>query len=120
MLTCPHCGASAKSREQRGDPAEHEITESGQHLPDDIAVDISEAVVAALKLVRQTGVFKTEQVKRSRVEVVNVHRIPYDVVTEIICLTMDISLLHARSSHPNTEAAGMMITAVVRARQDAL
>ena len=42
---------------------------------DDVAVDVGEAVVAALKLERQFLVIDSEAVQHRRVQVVNMHRV---------------------------------------------
>ena len=51
----------------------------GQETFDDVAVDVGQAVVAALKLERQFLVIDSETVQHRRVQVVNMHRVFNDI-----------------------------------------
>ena len=83
-------------------------------------MNISEPIVTALEFVSETGVFQAEQMKGRRIQIVNMHGVSHDVVTEIVGLTMHMSLPDTCTGDPDTEAAGMMVAPVVAARQDAL
>jgi hypothetical protein len=52
---------------------------SGEETFDDVAVDVGQAVVAALKLERQFLVIDSETVQHRRVQVVNMHRVFNDI-----------------------------------------
>jgi hypothetical protein len=86
----------------------------------DFAMDVGEAVVAALEAVGEPGVVEAEQVQRGGVEVVNVNWVFDDVIAEVIRFTDDLPAFHAGSGHPDAVAARVMIAAVIRRRQHAL
>ena len=53
-------------------------------------------------------------------QIVNMHRIPHDVVTVFVCLPVRDSTLDTASRHPHSEAARMVIAAIVIGGQLAL
>ena len=69
--------------------------------------------MASLKLESQFLVIYAEQVKHSRVQVVHADWILGDVVTEVISFSVAESLFDTCSRHPDGEATGMVISAVV-------
>ncbi len=61
-----------------------------------------------------------EQVHDGGLEVVHMHRIPDDVVAEVVGLAVDRARLCAAARHPNREAARMMVAAVFGCSEAAL
>ena len=79
-----------------------------------MAVNIGQAVAAALEFVGESFVIDSQQVQERGVEVVDVQAIAGDVVAEFVGLAVHDAGLHAAAGHPNAEAAGMMIAAEIR------
>ena len=69
-------------------------TASGQDFRHDFAVDIREAVVAALEAVREFGVIEAELVQDRGLQVVNVDGLLRDVVADLVGGTVDKSRLN--------------------------
>src|SRR5688500_14953648 len=59
-----------------------------QQPTDHVAVDVRQAVVAALELEGETGVVDPQAVQDRRVQVVDVHWVPRDVVAEVVRLAV--------------------------------
>ena len=55
-----------------------------QDIPDDTPVDVGQAVMPALKLIRQPFVIDPQAVQHSRVQIVHMDRILHDVVAEVV------------------------------------
>ena len=83
-------------------------------------MDVGEAEVAALVTVGQAGVFDAHQVENRRVEVVYMHAILDDIVTEVVGLAVGRALVDAGAGHQYREAARMVVAAVVGLRERAL
>jgi hypothetical protein len=89
------------------------IIHSYHNLLNEVSVDICETVIAALEAVGEAGVIDSQEVEGGGVEIVDVDRISGDVVTEVVGFSMDVSAFDARPGHPDAEAAGMVVAAVV-------
>src|SRR4051812_29648398 len=73
-----------------------------------------------LELEGQLGVIDTQGSENGGVQVVNVHRVTHDVVTEIIRFAECKAALSASAGQPDGEAPRVMIAAVVVRREFAL
>ena len=93
---------------------------SRQDRLDDLSVDVGQAVVAALELVRQPRVVDAQAVQDRGVQVVDVDRVLGDVVAEVVGLAVGDPGLDAAAGQPDGEAAGMVVAAVVVGGQRAL
>ncbi len=100
-----------------------------------MAVDVGEAVLAALEFVGELGMIDTELVEKGGVEVVDVHGFLVvlggvgvdggpvfidDVVTEVIGLAEGHAGFDTTTCGPEGEAAGVVVAAVVFAGELAL
>jgi hypothetical protein len=65
-------------------------------------------------------VIDAQTVQHSGVQVMNVHRVFYDVIAIIVGLSVSESRFDAAAGHPHRKAAGMVIAAVVIGGQLAL
>ena len=93
---------------------------SGQDLLDHRAMHVGQAVVPALEPESQPGVVDAQAMQDRGVQVVDVDRIPDDVVAEIVGRAVGDPGPDAAAGQPDGEAAGMMVAAVVVGRQPAL
>ncbi len=66
-----------------------------------------------MEAVGEAGVIEAQEVEGGGVEIVDVDRILGDIVTEVIGFSMDVAAFDACASHPDTEAAGMVVAAIV-------
>ena len=55
---------------------------------------------------------QTHQVEHCRVEVVNLQLVLHHVITEVICLSMDMAPLHTSPSHPQAESKRMVVAPI--------
>src|SRR5439155_17519118 len=69
--------------------------------------------VEALEFVGKALVVDAELMQDGRLEVTNVDAVRHDVVGEIVSLAIDDTGLDAGSGHPDSEAAGMMVTSII-------
>ena len=76
-----------------------------------MAMDISEAEVAALATEGEAFVVDAELVKNRGVEIVDVNLILGGVIAEVIGGTVGEAGLHSSAGHPHCEAVRVMITA---------
>src|SRR5262249_57149621 len=90
---------------------------SRHDLFNDLAVDVGEAVVAALEAEGEALVVYAEQMQHRRVQIVDVNAILHNVVPEWACLAVHGSGFDATAGHPDAEAPRMVIAAVVGRRQ---
>src|SRR5262245_21339842 len=74
---------------------------------------ICQPEVATLQFVSQASVIDAQAVQDGRIEVVDRDRIAHDVVAEIIRLADGHATFDAASRQPKSEAARMMIAAIV-------
>jgi hypothetical protein len=110
---------------------------SGDQVVHNMAVHVGEAEITTLMAVREALVIDAEQMQDRGIEVVDMHgaRRPFvfvglglhrcaigvgDVVAVIIGLSVSDACFDAASSHPNREAAWVMVATVVLGRQFAL
>ena len=93
---------------------------SCQHVCDDLAMHVGQAVVAALEFERELFVVDAELMQDRRVQVVDVDRIADDVVAVVVGFAVGDARPDAAAGHPDGEAARVMIAAVVRGGQVAL
>ncbi len=91
-----------------------------QDSPHDLTVHIRQAEAAALVLVREPQVIDSEQMEHRRVQVVDVNRIPSDVVAELVGFPVARSWSCAAARQPHGKAPGVMIATVVDFCQFAL
>ena len=76
-------------------------------------LDAGQTHVEALDFIRQAFVVDAQAVEDGGVHVVDVDRVFDDVVAEFVGLAVDDAGLDAAAGHPDGEAAGVMIAAVV-------
>src|SRR5438552_6321757 len=74
---------------------------------------VREAEVAALIFERQLRMVDAQTAQDGRMQIVHMHRVPYDVVAVIIRFSVRHSRLHASACQPHGEAARMMIAPVI-------
>lgn len=72
--------------------------------------------MSALKFERELRVIDTEQMQDRGVQVMNMHWIARDVVTEVVGLTDADTGLDSCTCQPNREAARMMVATVIVGR----
>src|SRR5436190_1630408 len=113
-------GSSGTAQPARTRASRWRMESSLEDWVHDLAVHVGEAEVAALEAEGEPRVVDTEGVKDGGVEVVNVHRIADDVVTEVVGLAMADAGPDAAAGQGQAEAAAMVVAAVVRRRQGAL
>src|SRR6202030_1805559 len=77
-------------------------------------------LIQALKLVSKFVVVYAQAMENRGIEVAHVHRILYNVVAVIVGLAISNSRPHASTRHPDGEAAGVMVAAIVFLAQSAL
>lgn len=80
---------------------------------DDIAVDVGEAEVPSLEAEGEFFVVDAECVEDGGVEVVDMDGVFDNVVAEVIGLAVDDAGLDAAACHPDGEASGVVVSAVV-------
>ena len=85
----------------------------GENLTDDVAVDVSQAVVAALVFEGEAGVVDAEEVEDRGVEIVDVDGVGGDVVGEVVGLAEGEAGFYSRAGEKDGEAAGVVVAAVV-------
>ena len=81
---------------------------------------VREPVVATLELECQASVVDAETMQQRCVQVMNMHRVPGNVVAEIVGLPVSQSGLDAAASEPEGEATRMMVTAIIVGREGTL
>src|SRR5258707_8654094 len=74
---------------------------------------IGEAEAPPLILIGQLGVVHSEAAQDGGVEIVYIDWVLHHVVTVVVGLAVCLAGLDAATCHPNREAAGMMVAAVV-------
>ena len=80
-------------------------------------LDAGEALVEALRFETEFRVVDSHAMQQRRVEIKEADRIADDVVGEVVGLAVDNAAFHAATGEPDAEATGMVIAAVVRARE---
>ena len=93
---------------------------SRQDRLDDRSVDVGQTVVAALELVSQAGVVDAQAVENGGVQVVNVHRVLDNVVTEFVGVAVSDARLDPAAGEPDRETPRMVVAAVIFGGQRAL
>ena len=83
---------------------------SRNHFPNQFAVYVGEAVVAAAVVKRQPLVIQPKQMKNRRLQIMDVHRSFGDVKAKFISGAKGDTALHAAAGHPKTERLRMVIT----------
>ena len=81
---------------------------------DDFAVDVGEAVVAALEAEGEFGVVEAEEVEDGGVEVVDVDFVFDGVKAELVGLAVSDATFDAAAGEPDGVAVWMMVTANLR------
>ena len=93
---------------------------SGHDLLDHRAMHVGQAMVPSLVQESQPGVVDAQAMQQGGVQVVDVDRIPDDVVPEVVGGAVGDPGPDAPAGQPDGEAAGMVVAAVVVGRQPAL
>lgn len=75
-----------------------------------MAVDIGEAIVAALGMESQAFVIEAHEMEHGGLDIVNVDGILNDVETELIGSTDGLASFDAASGHPDGEGLWMVVT----------
>jgi hypothetical protein len=65
---------------------------------------IGQAIIAALKAVREADVVHAEQMEDGRVQVVNVNGVYNNVVAEVVGFAVDVAALYTRAGQPDAVA----------------
>src|SRR5438093_1004454 len=84
-------------------------TISGQHLADDLPVNIGETEVAALEAEGQPGVLEAQQMQEGGVDVVDMTTVLYGIEAEFVGLAHGAAGLHAAAGKPHRERVDMMV-----------
>src|SRR5438270_9968975 len=83
-------------------------------------MDVGQTVVAALEFVGETGVIDSQTVENRGVQVVNVHWVLDNVVTEFVSAAVSDPRPDPASGEPDCETTGMVVTAVILGGQGSL
>ena len=86
-----------------------------EQLINDVSVDVGEAVIAALKVVSEFGVFQAQGGENGGLEVVDVDGVLGDVEAEVVGLAEGDSGFHAAAGQPVGEAIGVVIATIASA-----
>ena len=62
----------------------------------------------------------TQLVQYRCMEIMHVYRVVYDIVAQFICFAVNYAGFYAAAGHPNAEAAGVVVAAVIGFFQFAL
>lgn len=100
MNVCPTAGKTA------GEPSGEDVL---NHFP----VNIRQPESPPLEFVTESFMVYTHQMHESRLKIMDVNGVLYNVITKIVRLTIAESRLHPRSSHPHRETAWMVIPTIV-------
>ena len=92
------------------------VSELCQKRIDDPAVDVGQAVISSLESVGEAEVINAEESEDCGVEVVYVHWVFGNIITEVIRGTVGSASRYPSPCEPHREAAGMMVPAVVLPR----
>ena len=84
---------------------------SGQDAVDDVAVDVGEAVIAALVVEREPFVVEAETVEDGGLEVVDVDRVFSDVESEVVGGTVGSAWADPAAGHPHGVGLGVVVAA---------
>ena len=76
-------------------------------------LDAGQALIQSLELDREAFVVDAKAVQNCRVDVIDVHRIRDDVVTEVVGFSVHLATFDSAASHPHAEISRMVITSVV-------
>src|SRR5882672_6854345 len=79
----------------------------------DFALHVGEAESPTLVSVSQPLVIDAHQVEQGRLKIMYVDGVFYNIIAEVIRLSVTESGFHACSGHPHGETAGMMVAAIV-------
>ena len=93
---------------------------SRQEFVEDVAVHISQAIVASLEAIGKAAVVHAELVQESRVQVVDVHGITDNIEAEVVSLPVDCAGANTAAGEPHGKAASVMITSVIGSSRVAL
>jgi hypothetical protein len=87
----------------------------GQDFFDDamFLFDAGQSLFETLELVCELFVVETHAMQYRCIDVVNMHGVFDDVVTEVVGFAMDQSFFDAAARHPHAEISGMVVPAVV-------
>src|SRR5450755_656909 len=99
----------------------HDLARSAQNVFNNVGLfDTRKLLIQALILVSEPLVIYTELVQQCGLEIANVYRVSNHVVRKLVGLAVNDTALDATTSHPEAEAARMVVTAVVGRRKFAL
>src|SRR4029077_12588574 len=82
-----------------------------QKFFDNLALNIGQAKIAALKAIGEFRVIKAQQMQQGRVKVVDMDLVLYDVEAEFVSFPQTNSGFEAAPGHPHCERLRMMIAA---------
>src|SRR5690606_18489835 len=77
----------------------------------DIAVNIGQPEVAALKTIGEPGVVEPQGMHDGRLEIMDMDLVAGDGKAEFIRLAMGVSALHPAAGHPHRVAVGIVVAA---------
>src|SRR5688572_3172844 len=83
-----------------------------QYFLDELTMNVGQAHVAAVEMVRQLLVIEAEQVKNSRVKVIDRLLVFRDAVAEMIGRADNRAAFHAAAGEPDAEAVRIVIASV--------
>src|SRR5262245_18380576 len=86
---------------------------SCQHIPHNVSMDVGQPEMPTLEFVGEFCMVNSQAVHHRGVEVVDIHRVFHNVVTEVIGFTIGDATFDASTGHPQGKAARMMIATVV-------
>lgn len=87
---------------------------------DNLTVYIRETIIASLVRVDQLLMVDSQKMQDGCVEIVNMDRILGDVVGEVICFTVYMTLLDPASSEKDAETAWVVVASIVFLGESAL
>ena len=89
------------------------VSELCQKRIDDPAVDVGQAVISPLEFVGEAKVVNAEESEDCGVEVVYVHWVCGNIITEIICFAINKTFLYSCTSHPHSKTTRMMVPSII-------
>src|ERR1700747_2159762 len=90
---------------------------SSEHLFHHVTANISQAEIASLEFVRQAQMINAEAMQDGGLQVVDMDGIFENVIGVVVSLADAQAFLDPAAGHPNGEAAGVMVAAIIRGAQ---
>lgn len=98
-------------------PPRATLCQQGFHY---VSVHIRQAVIAAFMAEREPFMIHPHRVQKRGMQIVNVDRIPDNIVAEIVRFPVNHPLLDSAAGHPHSEATRMVVPSKVILRNAAL